>query len=54
MSEIFGFDAYSPKEIAERVESIGVAKVAGLPPLSSRPLASWRADSLASARFIIR
>jgi len=26
MSEIFGFDAYSPKEIAGRVETIGVAK----------------------------
>ena len=26
MSEIFGFDAYSPKEIAKRVESVGVAK----------------------------
>jgi formate transporter len=26
MTEIFGHDAYSPKEIAERVESIGVAK----------------------------
>ena len=26
MSEIFGFDAYSPKEIAERVEHVGVAK----------------------------
>lgn len=26
MAEIFGFDAYSPKEIAERVETIGVAK----------------------------
>jgi hypothetical protein len=24
MAEIFGFDAYSPKEIAERVESLGV------------------------------
>lgn len=33
MSEIFGFDCYSPKEIAERVESVGVAK-AGLPLLS--------------------
>jgi formate/nitrite transporter len=33
MSEIFGFDAYSPKEIAERVESMGVAK-ARLPLLS--------------------
>jgi len=26
MSEIFGFDAYAPKEIAEKVEAIGVAK----------------------------
>jgi formate transporter len=26
MAEIFGFDCYSPKEIAERVESVGVAK----------------------------
>ncbi|MGR3175760.1 MAG: formate/nitrite transporter family protein [Candidatus Scalindua sp.] len=26
MTEIFGFNAYSPKEIAERVESVGVAK----------------------------
>ncbi|HEY7219079.1 MAG TPA: formate transporter FocA, partial [Candidatus Binatia bacterium] len=26
MSEIFGFDAYSPNEIAARVESAGVAK----------------------------
>jgi len=26
MSEIFGFDAFSPKEIAARVEEIGVAK----------------------------
>jgi formate transporter len=33
MSEIFGFDAYSPKEIAERVENVGVAK-ARLPLLS--------------------
>ena len=33
MSEIFGFDAFSPKEIAERVETIGVAK-ARLPLLS--------------------
>jgi len=33
MSEIFGFDAYSPKEIAERVETVGVAK-AFLPLLS--------------------
>lgn len=33
MSEIFGFDAYSSKEIAERVENVGVAK-ARLPPLS--------------------
>ena len=33
MTEIPGFDAYSPKEIAERVESVGVAK-ARLPLLS--------------------
>jgi formate transporter len=26
MPELFGFDAFSPKEIAERVENIGVAK----------------------------
>lgn len=26
MSEIFGFDAFAPKEIAERVETVGVAK----------------------------
>ncbi len=26
MAEIFGFDAYSPKEIAERVETIGVRR----------------------------
>jgi formate transporter len=33
MSEIFGFDAFSPKEIADRVKTIGVAK-ARLPLLS--------------------
>jgi len=33
MPEIFGFDAFSPKEIAARVETIGVAK-ARLPLLS--------------------
>jgi formate/nitrite transporter len=33
VQEIFGFDAFSPKEIAEKVESIGVAK-ARLPLLS--------------------
>lgn len=26
MAELFGFDAFSPKEIAERLESVGVAK----------------------------
>jgi formate transporter len=30
MNEIFGFDCYSPKEIAERVETVGVTK-ANLP-----------------------
>lgn len=33
MTEIFGFDAFSPKEIAARVETVGVAK-ARLPFLS--------------------
>ena len=33
MSKIFGFDAYSPKEISELVETVGVAKV-HLPLLS--------------------
>ena len=33
MTEIFGFDAYAPKEIAERVESVGVTK-ARMPLLS--------------------
>ncbi|MBA6223898.1 MULTISPECIES: formate/nitrite transporter family protein [unclassified Colwellia] len=33
MSEIFGSDAFSPKEIAQRVNDVGVAKV-GLPFLS--------------------
>ncbi len=33
MAEIFGFDAYSPSEIAEKVETIGIA-TARLPLLS--------------------
>jgi formate/nitrite transporter len=33
MPEIFGFDCYSPREIAERVEAVGVKK-ANLPGLS--------------------
>lgn len=33
MAEVFGFDCYAPKEIAERVENVGVAK-ANLPLLS--------------------
>lgn len=32
MAEMFGFDCYSPSEIAERVESVGVRK-ANLPPV---------------------
>lgn len=35
MSEIFGFDAYAPREIAQRVETVGVAKAR----LSLLPLA---------------
>jgi formate transporter len=37
MPEIFGFDCYSPREIAERVENVGVTK-AGLPLLSQLAL----------------
>lgn len=38
MSEIFGFDAFSPKEIAEKIDTVGVAK-ARLPLLSMLMLA---------------
>ncbi|MDQ9172278.1 formate/nitrite transporter family protein [Oxalobacteraceae bacterium R-40] len=38
MNEIFGFDAFSPKEIAEKVDTVGVAK-ARLPLLSMLMLA---------------
>jgi formate/nitrite transporter FocA (FNT family) len=34
MSEVFGFDAFSPKEIAARVDTVGAAK-AHLPLLST-------------------
>ena len=37
MPEVFGFDCYSPKEIAERVENVGVTK-ANLPLLSQAAL----------------
>lgn len=37
MPEVFGFDCYSPKEIAEHVENIGVTK-ANLPLLSQAAL----------------
>jgi formate/nitrite transporter len=37
MPEIFGFDCYSPKEIAEKVENVGVMK-AGLPLISMAAL----------------
>jgi formate/nitrite transporter len=37
MSEIFGFDAYAPKEIAERVQAVGVTK-ARLPLLTQLTL----------------
>ena len=33
MPEVFGFDCYSPREIAERVENVGVTK-ARLPLIS--------------------
>ena len=34
MAEVFGFDCYSPREVAERVETVGVAK-ANLPLVST-------------------
>ena len=37
VKEVFGFDCYSPKEIAERVENTGVIK-ANLPLLSQAAL----------------
>ncbi|HEY5895596.1 MAG TPA: formate/nitrite transporter family protein [Chthoniobacterales bacterium] len=37
MAEIFGFDCYSPREVAERVETVGVTK-ANLPVLSMSAL----------------
>lgn len=37
MAEVFGFDCYSPREIAERVETVGVTK-ANLPLLSMSAL----------------
>lgn len=37
MAELYGFDAYSPKEIAERVENVGVTK-ARLPVLTTLTL----------------
>lgn len=37
MAEVFGFDCYSPREIAERVETVGVAK-ANLPLLAMTAL----------------
>ena len=41
MPEFFGFDFYSPKEIAERVENVGVTK-ANLPLLSMAALLAGR------------
>jgi len=45
MSEIFGFDAYSPKEIAERVEAVGVTK-------ARLPLASQLTLGILAGGFI--
>jgi len=45
MSEIFGFDAYSPQEIAERVEAIGITK-------ARLPLASQLTLGLLAGGFI--
>ncbi len=45
MPEIFGFDCYSPKEIAERVENVGVTK-------ASLPLVSQGALGMLAGGFI--
>lgn len=45
MSEIFGFDVYSPKEIAERVEKIGLVK-------ARLPLVSMLMLSILAGAFI--
>ena len=42
MSEIYGFDAYAPREIAQRVETVGVVK-ARLPLLPRNYSAPHRA-----------
>src|SRR4029434_10366521 len=46
MAELVGFDAYSPKEIAERVENIGVTK-ARLPLLTVATLGVLAGGSIA-------
>ena len=45
MAEVFGFDCYSPREIAERVETVGVAK-------SNLPLLSMTALGVLAGGFI--
>jgi formate transporter len=54
MSEIFGFDAFSPKEIAEKIESVGVAK-ARLPfiPLLMLSLLAGAFIALGALYFVI-
>ena len=45
MPEVLGFDCYSPKEIAERVENVGVTK-------ANLPLLSMSALGVLAGRFI--
>jgi len=49
MSEIFGSDAYAPREVAQRVENVGVVK-ARLPLLPLALLGGWPGPSSASGR----
>ena len=51
MKEIFGFDAFSPAEIAERVENLGVVK-ARLPLISMIMLGILAGDCLAVLDFL--
>ncbi len=54
MSEIFGFDAYAPREIAQRVETVGVAKARlALLPLALLGLLAGAFIGLGALGFVI-
>lgn len=54
MSEIFGFDAYAPREIAQRVETVGVTKARlALLPLALLGLLAGAFIGLGALGFVI-